>query len=62
MMKADTQDRKGSDYVHLLLQDKKRELRDLELKHSQALIGAEDYLSCRRSLLQAIAQLEELIS
>jgi hypothetical protein len=61
MLDTDTQDREGCKYVHLLLQDKQRELRTLEVRHQQMLICTEDYMSCRRSLLQAVAQLEELI-
>jgi hypothetical protein len=60
MLKAEAQDRKASDYVQLLLQDRHRELQNLEVKHQQMLIHPDDYLSCRRSLLQAVAQLETL--
>jgi hypothetical protein len=48
------------DYTILLLKDRRRELRALELKYQTKLIGTADYLSCRCSLLQAIGQLETL--
>lgn len=61
MLTTETQDRKDYKYVHFLLQDKQRELQELEEKHQQLLISTEDYLSCRRSLLQAVGQLEALL-
>jgi len=61
MLKSELQSREGYEYVNVLLQDKQQELRDLEVKYERTLIGTEDYLTCRRSLLQAVAQLEELI-
>lgn len=54
--------RNGYNYVRSLLQDKKRELRSLDLRFSWKLIPSEDYHSCRRSLSQAINQLMTLLS
>lgn len=61
MIQQERQDRSGYKYAKFLLQDKQRELRSLELKHSRKLIPSGDYYSCRRSLLQAISQLETLL-
>ena len=61
MIKQECQDRSGYKYAKFLLQDKQRELRSLERKHSLKLIASGDYHSCRRSLLQAINQLETLL-
>ena len=61
MIEQECQDRSGYKYAKFLLQDKQRELRYLDLKHSQMLIPSDDYHSCRRSLLQAISQLESLL-
>ncbi len=58
---AQTSYKEAYDYAHSLLQDKQRELQSLELKHWQGLIDKDDYLSCQRSLLQAIGQLESLL-
>jgi hypothetical protein len=61
MIEQGRQDRNGYGYVRFLLQDKQLLLRTLELNYSRALIPSEDYDSCRRSLLQAISQLESLL-
>jgi len=61
MIEQECQDRSGYKYAKFLLQDKQLELRSLELKHSRKLIPSGDYYSCRRSLLQAINQLETLL-
>ena len=46
-------------YVRSLLTERQRELRLLELNHQWMRAG--DFLSCRRSLLQAINELETLL-
>ena len=56
-----TLDRNGYDYARLLVRQKHRELRLLELRYRQLLIPSADYRSCRLSLLQAISQLESLL-
>jgi len=61
MIEQKYQDRSGYEYARFLLQDKQRELRYLELRYSRTLISSEYYHSCRRSLLQAISQLESLL-
>jgi len=48
------------DYVRFLVEDKQRELQLLESRHRRGLIQPDDYRSCRRSLMQAIGQLEAL--
>jgi len=49
------------DYPRSLLQAKRRELRAVELNYQNNLIPTIDYLSCRRSLCQAINELETLL-
>lgn len=61
MIEQERRDRNGQSYVRFLLQDKQRELRSLELRYSRTLIPWEVFYSCRRSLLQAISQLESLL-
>jgi hypothetical protein len=61
MNEQERQDRNGDGYVRFLLQDRQRLLRSLELNYSRTLIPSEGYDSCRRSLLQAISQLESLL-
>jgi hypothetical protein len=61
MIEQESEIRSGYSYVKFLLQDKQRELRSLERRYSRKLIPSEDYDSCRRSLLQAINQLETLL-
>jgi hypothetical protein len=61
MIEQECQHRSGYEYAKSLLQDKQRELRCLELRRSLMVIPREDYHSCRRSLLQAISQLETLL-
>lgn len=58
---AESPDREGYKYARFLLHDRQRELQALELKHRRMLILKTDYLSCRRSLLQAIDQLETVL-
>jgi hypothetical protein len=53
--------RDGYEYSRWLLQEKKRELWTVELKHRNNLTPANEYFSCRRSLLQAINELENLL-
>jgi hypothetical protein len=48
------------EYVRLLLKERKRELHSLERRYGRKVVLANDYLSCRRSLLQAIHELETL--
>lgn len=47
-------------YAEPLVQDRRRELKVLELKHRHQEISRDEYLSCRRALLQAISELETL--
>lgn len=61
MIDQERQDRNGYNYARVLVQDKQRELQSLERRYSRTLIPPEDYHSCRRSLLQAINQLETLL-
>jgi hypothetical protein len=61
MIDQECQDRSGYRYAEFLLQEKQRELQALELRHSTMAISSEDYHSCRRSLLDAISQLEALL-
>jgi len=58
---ADPREREGFRYARSILRDRQRDLRHLELKHRQKSILGDDYLSSRRSLLQAISQLEALL-
>jgi hypothetical protein len=52
---------KWDDYPRLLLRERKEKLRDLALQDQQGLISRADYCGCRRSLLQAINELETLL-
>jgi hypothetical protein len=56
-----TPDRNGYDYVRFLVRENYRKLQLLELRHGKMLIPSADYRSCRRSVLQAISQLESLL-
>lgn len=49
------------EYPRLLLQEKRWELQALELKHRSNLMNTNEYLSCRRSILQGISELENLL-
>jgi len=49
------------EYISLLLRERKQELQVVELRHRQTLTPTNDYLSCRRSLLHAIKELETLL-
>lgn len=51
--------RAGYIYVTSLLKERQQELRALELNHRRML--ARDFLSCRRSLRQAIKEIEALL-
>jgi len=51
----------GSEQTKLLLRERKRDLHSLEIKRGRVGTPATDYLSCRRSLLQAINELETLL-
>jgi hypothetical protein len=53
--------RGGYGYARLLLLERQQELRILDLKYRGMLPLPRNYLSCRRSLLQAIDQLETLL-
>jgi hypothetical protein len=48
-------------YPRLLLQEKRWELQALELKHKNNLMSTNEYLSCQRSVLQGIGELENLL-
>jgi hypothetical protein len=61
LKQAQTSNKEAYDYARSLLLDRQRQLQSLELKHRQRLIGKGDYLSCQRSLLQAIGLLESLL-
>jgi hypothetical protein len=47
----------GHEYTQSLLRERHRELQNLEIKHRLQQIPTSQYLSCRRSLLQAISEL-----
>jgi hypothetical protein len=51
----------GDEYSSSLLRERQRELLILERKHRDQQIQTTDYLSCRRSLLQAIGELANLV-
>ncbi len=53
--------RGGYRYARLLLLERQQELQALDLKYRGLLVLPRDYLSCRRSLQQAIDQLETLL-
>ncbi len=55
------QNRDGYEYARSLLRDRRQELQVLALRHRQKLTPTNDYLSCRRSLLEAIRELETLL-
>jgi hypothetical protein len=48
-------------YAELLLRERQRELKALELKHQHQQIAHDDYLSCRRALQRAISELSILL-
>ena len=48
-------------YAELLLRDRQRELKALELKHRHQQIPYDDYLSCRRAFQRAISELRILV-
>jgi len=56
------QDRDEYEYARLLLTERKQELQVVSARHRQGLTPTSDYLSCHRSLLQAIRELETLLS
>ena len=58
--RSESSDRDDYEYVRVLLEERKRALQVLELE--QMMTPLSDYLSCRRSLLQAIKQLEGLLA
>jgi hypothetical protein len=51
--------RKGDEYLKFLLKERQWELQVLELNHRR--MEANDLRSCRRSLIQAIGELELLL-
>jgi hypothetical protein len=53
--------RGGYGYAKFLLSERLQALKDLDLKYRGIQPPPRDYLSCRRSLLQAINQLESLL-
>jgi hypothetical protein len=48
-------------YVESLLQERQRQLMDLDRKYRLRNIQPDEYLSCRRSLLQAMRELAALV-
>jgi hypothetical protein len=48
------------EYAQSLLRDKHRELQSLEIRHQREQIPTDEYLSCRRALLQAISELSHI--
>lgn len=56
-----SQNRDVFEYTRSLLHEKEECLRAVKLQYEQNQISAGDYLSCQRSLLQAISQLQELM-
>ena len=58
---AGSASRTGYGYARFLLQDRRRELQTLELRHQRKEMLPEDYLNCQRALLQAISELASLI-
>ena len=53
--------REGYRYAALLLLERQRALAALEVKYRGTVPPPRDYFSCRRSLVQAINQLETLL-
>ena len=53
--------REAYGYAKLLLLERQQDLEALDLKYSGVALLSREYLSCRRSLLQAINQLERLL-
>ena len=50
----------GYEYAQSLLRDRHRELQALEIRHHSQQIPTEEYVSCRRALLQAISELSHI--
>ena len=53
--------RETLEYTKSLLEERVQTLRGLELKYQRLLLPPSEYLSCRRSLLQGMAELESLL-
>jgi hypothetical protein len=51
----------ASKYLRVLLRGKREDLRTIERLRRQQLNSVEEYLSCRRSLLQAIHELRDIL-
>lgn len=61
-MKTETGDsRSGYEYVRTLIEERKRLLSDLRQGDFQGCTATDDYRSCRRSLEQALRDLEVLL-
>jgi hypothetical protein len=54
--------RDAHEYARLLLSERKRELQALKQRHGEKLTTTNDYLSCRRSLLEAIVELQNIVT
>ncbi len=50
----------GYEYAQSLLRDRYRELQALEIRHHSEQIPTDEYVSCRRSLFQAISELSHI--
>ena len=53
--------RRECGYARFLLQERRQDLRALELKRQRNEILMADYLSCQRSLVQTIGELASLV-
>ena len=62
-MLSQGESRCGADfeYVKSLLQERRQELKGLELRYGRKQIQREEYLSCSRALLQGIGELDNLL-
>ncbi len=53
---------KGNGYTSLLLRERKQELKLLEQRHEKAQLSDDEYRSCRRALLQAIGEINQVMA
>jgi hypothetical protein len=50
-----------NDYTKFLLEGKRRDLQAIELERRRLQIPPDEYLSCRRAILEAIRELEQIV-
>ena len=60
MNQTSRQNRDVHEYTRSLMQENQDRLQELKVLYEQKQISETDYLSCRRSLLQAMSQLEQV--